>query len=275
MACATSAELQRLVDAVLTHRCARRDAVEWILLVGILVLVAAMVVWMATRRPLTKTFSGRGGEGFFLGNQYGLSLELGDGTTPRLHSLREEPSIRLIENFLHGGEVRHILDTYREKLSRSTVAGAQEADEQTESRTSSSAFLPPGDEDPVIRTIETRLVLLTGIPLRHWETLQLTHYTEGQEYRPHFDWFDESDNNRSATVFVYLNDVPSELDGATEFPRLELVVQPKKGNALVWFNCSARGNEVVCDENTEHAGRPPKSGEKYGLNCWARTLPYR
>ena len=270
MACATSADLQRLADSVLTHRCARRDAVEWVLLVGMLVLVAMAVVWMTTRRPLVRSFE----QGNFTG-LYGLSLALSDGPPLRLRSLREEPSIRLVEGFLPDAEVDHILEKYKGSLSRSTVSGPGEVDEQTELRTSSSAFLPPGDQDPVINAIETRAVLITGIPLRHWETLQLTHYREGQEYRPHFDWFDESDNNRSATIFAYLNDVAAELDGATEFPRLQLAVQPKKGNALVWFNCSARGNEVVCDENTEHAGRPPKGGEKYGLNCWARTLPYR
>jgi prolyl 4-hydroxylase len=121
--------------------------------------------------------------------------------------------------------------------------------------------------------LEKRAVLLSGIPLKYWETFQLTHYTAGQQYRPHFDWFDESDNNRAATIFVYLNSV--ELDGATEFPRLGLSVQPKEGNALMWYNCSARGNSVECDVNTEHAGRPPRSGEKFALNCWARTRPYR
>ena len=58
-------------------------------------------------------------------------------------------------------------------------------------------------------------------------------------------------------------------------PKKGIKVQPKKGCALIWSNCSARGQEVVCDVNTEHAGLPPLKGEKFGLNFWARSMPYR
>jgi prolyl 4-hydroxylase len=195
------------------------------------------------------------------------------GAAPELILLHADPCVRLVEGLLAPHECQHLIDTYRGGLARSTVAGERE--EQHASRTSSTVFLPAGDKDAVIAVAEERIVLLTGVPLPNWETLQLTHYSAGQQYQPHVDWFDESPNNRSMTVFVYLNDVPEEDGGATEFTKLNLRVQPKRGRALVWFNCQASSEGLLCDARTEHAGRPPARGEKFGLNGWARTSRFR
>lgn len=204
-----------------------------------------------------------------------LRVESGNGGSPlSIKFLSTTPSIRLIEHFVTPSEAGHIIKKYAATLDRSTVV-AGDGNEVTTSRTSQSGFLPAGTEDAVIAALEERAALLTGLPVSHWETLQLTHYVTGQEYHPHFDFFDDSDNNRAVTIFVYLNDVPEEQGGQTEFVRAGVTVRPVLGNAVVWFNCAARGREVVCDEDTEHAGRPPESGEKYGLNMWARSMPYR
>jgi prolyl 4-hydroxylase len=196
------------------------------------------------------------------------------GSTMTVTLLREEPCIRLVENFISFADADYLVGTYRHALARSTVAGPTE-NETSGARTSSTSFLPDGEDDARIAAIERRAVLLTGIPIKFWETFQLTHYDPGQEYRPHFDWFDESENNRALTIFAYLNDVADEGGGETEFTKLGIKVKPRKGRAVVWKNCAARGNSVVCDPETEHAGTPPLSGEKFGLNCWARTDHYR
>ena len=236
----------------------QRDA-AWVVLVAVLTFQVFVLCW---QRPVTRV------------GARGPTMQVG-GHSMRVDVLHADPCIRIIDEFLLPAEVEHLIHAYKRQLEHSTVSGDSILDEQSRSRTSSSAFLPPGHQDRVIGDIEARLLALTGLPLNRWETFQLTHYLSGQEYRPHFDWFDNSENNRALTVFIYLNDVPAHLGGSTEFTRLNLSVQPVKGRALIWYNCQAQGSAVVCDPQTEHAGRPPLRGEKYALNCWARTSPYR
>lgn len=276
MYCGSKEDLNKIVDAVLTHRCARRNIIEWTTVVGVLILVSLAVVWMTTRRPHHVFDSPHYKQPDRI---YGedMKIYLGSDAAPvKMSLLHEEPCIRMIENFMSADECESLVSIYKNSLTPSTVSARDDKHEGSSSRTSTSAFLPAGSsKHPILASVERRLVLMLGVPISHWETLQLTRYQKGQEYKPHFDWFDSSSNNRAATVFVYLNDVPENYGGQTEFTSIGLSVQPKCGNALVWFNCSARGESVVCDTSTRHAGMPPTDGEKYGLNCWARTAPYR
>ena len=265
-------QLRALAAGISTHRGLRRTAAEWIALVAALVGFCVLVVWAATRNPYVRPLKGPWAD-----TQLCVTVA---GEDKHQHMsvrlLHEDPCIRFVSEFLTSEEVQHLISFYKHMLTPSTVSGDKDKQEAHPSRTSSSAYLPAGSaNDVVLKAIENRLVILTGIPLPYWETLQLTHYKSGQQYKPHFDWFPESSNNRTMTVFVYLNDIPPGEGGSTHFPRLGLNVQPQARSALIWHNCLARGNQVHCEENTEHAGTPPTRGEKYGLNCWARTAPYR
>ena len=153
---------------------------------------------------------------------------------------------------------------------------------ESKTRTSSSVFLPDGltAKDSILRSIEQKCTLITGIPLKFWETLQLTRYEPGQQYRPHFDFFqgdkgEDLESNRSFTIFCYLNTLPASDGGQTHFTKQGLSIQPEQGNAVLWPGCSLLGTRIFCDPRTEHAGLPPTKGSKWGLNCWARTFPYR
>lgn len=257
-------ELQDLVAEISARRCFRRQTVELLMFVGVLIIVALAVAHFATRRPPPASR-----------NRHSWITVTNGDSQMRVSLLSEEPNIRLFENFLTRADAQELIRLYRPLLARSTVMKDNDGRARSSDRTSSTAFLPAGDgeRNRLLLDIERKVVLISGIPLPNWETLQLTHYSPNQEYKPHLDWFPESDNNRAATIFVYLNSVNYE--GSTEFTRIGLSVQPKEGNAVMWFNCTASGNSVVCDVNTEHAGRPPLEGEKFGLNCWARTRRFR
>jgi prolyl 4-hydroxylase len=47
---------------------------------------------------------------------------------------------------------------------------------------------------------------------------------------------------------------------------------PKKGDALLWWNLTEDGREDVM---TLHAGEPVLAGEKWALNLWLRERPNR
>lgn len=46
-------------------------------------------------------------------------------------------------------------------------------------------------ENAVVRSIEERIAKLTHLPVSHGEGMQVLRYVNGQEYRPHHDFFSE------------------------------------------------------------------------------------
>ena len=188
-----------------------------------------------------------------------------------------DPVIRVVHGFVTSTEAGELIEEYRSLLAPSTVASNDHHTSNSlhASRTSWSAFLPAGSSGDLIEKIEDRAVLISGKPMQFMETLQLVRY-EGSEqfYRNHFDYFhNDPESQRTTTIFVYLNDTSGE--APTSFPRLGLEVLPKCGSACVWENCYAHGRGLKCDDRLEHAGVPPKTVTKYGLNIWFRTLPFR
>jgi prolyl 4-hydroxylase len=127
-----------------------------------------------------------------------------------------------------------------------------------------------------LEAVENRMALFMGLPLDYLETLQIVHYSEGQEFKAHNDWFADANpsgpGNRSQTLLVFLNDI--EDGGQTGFKELDISVEPRAGRAIHWFNCKT-SKEESCDGRLIHAGLPPRSGEKFAVNCWGRTGPWR
>jgi prolyl 4-hydroxylase len=101
------------------------------------------------------------------------------------------------------------------------------------------------------------------------EACQLTRYEVDQEYRGHWDYFNhkgcaiDQENDRKATVILYLND--NFEGGETRFDKLNITVKPKKGTAL-YFTYE---NEDTKDLSF-HAGLPVKFGTKNIATFWLR-----
>ena len=178
-------------------------------------------------------------------------------------------------------------------FERSLVNGADGQRRRSNSRTSSTAILPVNDA--VVQCIAKRASEFQGfVPLYNIEALQATKYTEGQEYKPHWDWghISQDDHNRYRdTTFFGIIDVSCETCG-THFPALgvnwayedrrwcqfvdcdniqSLIVRPVPGSALFWRNLHSNGTG---DIRTLHAGLPAQGGVKIGLNIWTRTKPF-
>ena len=129
-----------------------------------------------------------------------------------------------------------------------------------------------------MQRVVQRAAYLAGLTPQHSEVVQIVHYLPGQEYRPHYDWFNPEDSryaektevmgNRLLSFFVYLSDCPA--GGHTNFPTLGVRFPPQTGAALMWYNIDRHG---MLDERTLHAGAPVKEGEKWGMNIWLRERP--
>jgi prolyl 4-hydroxylase len=174
--------------------------------------------------------------------------------------------LRILEGFLDPDACQHIITSYEDRCKRSTVVVNNE-DIVDPARTSSTYFLP--DNDPVVIRLKEKTAMIAGIAVDQIEGLQLVRYAKGEQYKFHYDYYDEiSENQRVHTILVYLNDVPEDAGGATIFKHLDRKVQPHQGRA-VWFrNMNADG---TMNTNSLHAGEEIRGDAvKYAVNIWTR-----
>jgi prolyl 4-hydroxylase len=123
-------------------------------------------------------------------------------------------------------------------------------------------------ESPAIHALCRRLAAASGTDVGQGEPLQVLCYSAGQEYKPHFDAIDGTDNQRILTFLVYLND---DFDGGeTEFLSTGLKVKGRKGDALLFRNADDLGRP---DLKSQHAGLPPTTGVKFLASRWIRQKP--
>lgn len=113
------------------------------------------------------------------------------------------------------------------------------------------------------------------------EFLQIARYQSGDHYGPHYDFYDaalfslsesyhqEHFGNRMATVLYYLKDCPN--GGGTIFPRLNITLTPRAGDAILWYNVRSDG---TLDRRTWHGGCPiaQNQPDKWIANIWVREV---
>lgn len=176
------------------------------------------------------------------------------------------------QDFLSRSECRELIamidaDAIPSELYRS------DRENDTAFRTSYSCNLDRWHPD-VLR-IDDRICGLTGIDPRRGETLQGQRYMQGQQFKPHHDFFHTDQpywqkervagGQRSWTAMVFLNEPKS--GGETEFPQLHFKMMPRTGMLLIWNNMGLDGKPNL---HLLHSGNPVTSGTKYIITKWFR-----
>ncbi len=141
--------------------------------------------------------------------------------------IADDPLVQVIDDFVTETERNHIIRLTRDKLDTALVSAVGAA-QTSDGRTGSVAWVKH-DHTPIVRGLVKRVSNLVGIPVRHAESLQVVHYGETQEYKPHFDAYDMTTEKgqqrttkggqRLVTALMYLNEV--EDGGGTIFPKLQ------------------------------------------------------
>ncbi|KAH6310580.1 hypothetical protein HBI39_073530 [Parastagonospora nodorum] len=194
-----------------------------------------------------------------------------------------------LEGFISPSERSHLLNLGEGDCNRSQVYNHTSDNTISDHRTSDTAFL--SNNDTIVQRIISRASSLQGFtPVKDYEQLQLTRYKAGQEFKEHWDHFQDEDipenkTQRITTIFAVLEATCD--DCGTRFPQISvdwskenqrwcrfidcndttgITVRPIPGNALFWKNLNATGGG---DYRTLHAGLPPLKGTKTGLNIWA------
>lgn len=185
---------------------------------------------------------------------------------PGLERIHRDPDIYAIPNFLAEDECDRIIAKARPHLQPCLIANDQTGmPEQDPVRTSTNANLPQAEVPAIVRKITN----MARCSIKQLEILQVLHYDEGQEFKPHTDGFSGpfsacgfERSTRLATVFCYLNDVSE--GGCTRFPELDLDIRPRKGTAVIHFPADENLRE---DKRTLHQGAPAVD-DKWLLTTW-------
>jgi len=186
----------------------------------------------------------------------------------KAYAIHTDPKILLVPHFVGEAEISHLLELAEAGWAPSEVGSGvyRSSDEAkdllnnvSQNRTSFSCQLEPF-QTKIVTSIEHRLAALAGIDVEHLEPLNMVRYAPGQFFKKHHDG-----RFRPKTVFIYLNDLPDQDGGETQFTELGLNVVPRKGCALVWSNVLGPQQD---DKRLVHQGLPPKTATKYGVNCF-------
>jgi prolyl 4-hydroxylase len=133
--------------------------------------------------------------------------------------------------------------------------------------------------DPVVRAIDEKIAAFTRLDLAYGEPMQGQHYSVGQEFKAHTDYFEPQGvdyekytavaGQRTWTVMIYLN--APEAGGATRFKAVDKMVQPEAGKLLAWNNRRSDGSP---NPSTLHHAMKVRAGEKYVITKWFRERPW-
>ena len=172
------------------------------------------------------------------------------------------PDIKIIENFLSEKECNLLIKQAKPTLKTSTVFNPDtQKSVLHNARNSKTTFL---NYNNLIDKIYNKIENITNIPLYKYEVFQVTNYTKGQYYKPHYDNI-EKYNVRTKTVIIYLSD--DYTGGYTSFPLLKKKFKLKKGSALIFDNLDKNYNTHYL---SLHQGSPVYSGNKWIGQIWIK-----
>lgn len=195
---------------------------------------------------------------------------------PGARVLREAPRFAAHSGLLSLALCKYVIEQSKPRLKRAQVFDAAGGGLKVDPmRTNTGAAYSVIDTDVVIQLIRARIARVAGVAFDTLEPMEVLHYSGGETYRSHIDFFHPSRPNysdemhlrgqRVKTCLIYLN--AGYEGGETDFPKLGIKFRGDVGEALVFDNVDATGEG---DMNTLHTGLPPTSGEKWLLSQWIR-----
>lgn len=201
-----------------------------------------------------------------------MSIDAGDRKVSVLVSM-PDPQIVMFADFLSKNECDRLVETARPRMQRSLTTDMKTGQNKLDAVRTSRGMFFRRDENPLVRSIETRIAQLLSWPVENGEHLQVLHYRPGDRYEPHYDYFDPAaegsaavlarGGQRIATLLIYLRE--PERGGETTFPDLGLRFAAKRGCAL--FFSYDRPHPST---KTLHGGAPVIAGEKWVATKWLR-----
>lgn len=198
-----------------------------------------------------------------------------------IENLNNDINLNICSDFLREDEASFVIycSAIYQQRARVVHSSSDKGAMDSDVRTNSYMYFSPTRTNGFIRFIERRMSRLVERPMSHGEPLSVLFYTSGQEYKPHFDYFDptlkvtedllKNGGQRSRTVLLYLNSVKD--GGETFFPSLDLRVPAKLGTLAYMDNCNDNGK---VNPLSLHAGMPVKDDDKWIAVRWYREREF-
>lgn len=198
-------------------------------------------------------------------NQSGMPIHIANG-----QMLSASPHVYLFSGFLKCAEAAYVRDLAAPSLQPSMVVEPRTGQLiRNPIRRSDDAMFGVFNEDLVISAINKRIAVLSATLPEQGEPLIVLRYERGGEYRAHSDALTGTDNQRIATVILYLNS--DYKGGETRFVETGLTVRGQVGDALLFRNVTSQGRP---DALSRHAGLPIVDGVKWIATRWIRERKY-
>ena len=192
---------------------------------------------------------------------------------PEPEVISDQPRIRIFRQLFTPTECDYLLKVAEGLYQPSMVYNAARQLVRDPIRTSDGATLHWLVEDPAVHALLRRIGKATGTDASQGEASQVLRYQPGQEYKPHYDYFDPNQpgtvnivkrgGQRVGTVVMYLN--TPEQGGATVFPDVGLDVHAVAGNAVFFAYPTPTPSTLSL-----HGGAPVVKGEKWVATKWMR-----
>lgn len=196
----------------------------------------------------------------------------------------EDPHVYTLDNFITAEDCQHIIREAKPRLGRAMVGAGLDPNNMdgtySTNRTGTNCWFPH-NHDSIFARVGEKIAQAVGHPFANAEQFQVVHYDVGEEFKDHYDGWDQDGTsehfhnfkfggNRLLTALIYLNDVPS--GGGTKMTKLNHLIEAKQGRVLVFEDCyKGTNNRHLL---SEHCGMPVIQGEKYAVNLWFKECPY-
>ena len=177
-----------------------------------------------------------------------------------------------LEGFLNHGECERIIALVGHHLRPSIVSYVSDDKSFRTSKTAELCHL----RSPVALNLDAKICKTLGFRTQYSEGIQAQRYDEGEQFKPHRDYYEPGSErynryagvrgNRTWTFMVYLNEGME--GGGTRFTEIDLTITPRLGMALLWNNLNADGSP---NPATMHCGEPVIKGHKIIVTKWFRV----
>ncbi len=200
---------------------------------------------------------------------------------PRGATVCEAPRMVAYEGFLTPVLCAYFRERAAPRLKRAQVYDYRKGVLKEDAmRTNTGAPFSLIETDLLIQLVRARIACAAQVAFDALEPFEVLHYSVGERYTYHIDYFHPDLPNyrdlvavkgqRVKTCLVYLND--DYEGGETDFPKAGVKFRGRMGEALLFDNVRPDGNG---DVNTLHAGLAPIRGEKWLLSQWIRDRAQR
>lgn len=181
------------------------------------------------------------------------------------------PFIAILHDIVTEQEINYIKTTAKPHMKRGTVK-RMEGKVKSDNKISKTMLLSSDivKQPDKLQSFRSRLIALTRLNAKSFETIQAANYGVGGVYNIHVDFlssivkadFSDVTNNRLLSVVHYLSDATG---GMTVFPELDIKSRVKKGSAILFYNLYRNGTGNWL---TKHASCPILYGQKWIAVQW-------